>query len=76
MFIIGTIASNSGVNYGDIMLITLPNAPIVYAAFSEENSLHQFKITIYISDNGGDDWTYDSTFIDWQNLFVGAPWLF
>ena len=74
--IIGTIASNSEVNYGDIMLLAIPNVPIVYAAFREENSLHQFKITICRSDNGGDDWTYDSTVIDWQNLFVGAPWLF
>lgn len=74
--LIGNVASNSEINYGDIMLLALPNVPIVYCAFREENMSHQFKVTICRSDNGGEDWVYDSTVIDWQNQFVGAPWLF
>jgi len=74
--LIGTVASNSEINYGDIMLLALPNVPIVYCAFREENLYKQFKVTICRSDNGGINWVYDSTVINWQNLFVGAPWLF
>ena len=73
---IGTIASNSAIKYGDIMLLALPKVPIVFCAFREENLSHKFKITICRSNNGGVNWIYDSTVINWQNSFVGAPWLF
>ena len=72
----GTVANNVEINYGDIMMLAIPNTNKVFCAFREQNSAGQFSVTICRSDNNGFDWVYDSTIIGGQSLFVGAPWLF
>lgn len=73
---IGSVANNPNVEFGDIMLLSVPKTYIIYCAFREHNSVGQYAVTVCISVNGGIDWVYDSTVISGQNLFVGAPWLF
>lgn len=73
---IGTVASSSNVNYGDVMFLTVPNTDVIYCAFREKNSSNHYSVVVCRSDNGGYDWVYDSTVIAGCTQFVGAPWLF
>ncbi|MCR5756134.1 MAG: glycoside hydrolase [Acetatifactor sp.] len=73
---IGTVANNSTIDFGDVMFMAVPNTNIIYCAFREYNSAHQYAITVCRSDDGGYNWVYDSTVIAGCTQFVGAPWLF
>ena len=73
---IGTVASDSEIDYGDIMMLSIPKTNIVFCAFREHNKANEFAVVVCRSDNSGIDWIYDSTVIAGQKLFVGAPWLF
>lgn len=73
----GTVATNNGIDYGDVMFLAIPGTTKVFCAFREQNTSNRlFSVTICRSDNNGFDWVYDSTIISGQILFVGAPWLF
>lgn len=72
----GSVASNPDIEYGDIMMLAIPNTSKVFCAFREHNTANQWAVTVSRSDNNGFDWVYDSTVIAGQSLFVGAPWLF
>ena len=73
---IGTVASNTNINYGDVMFLAVPNTTVVYCAFREFNAENKYAVVVCRSDNGGKDWIYDSTVIAGCSEFVGAPWLF
>jgi len=72
---IGTVASNKEVDFGDVMFLSIPKTSIVYCAFREINKTGH-SIVVCRSDNGGNNWVYDSTVIAGSRPFVGAPWLF
>jgi len=73
---IGTVANNNSIDFGDVCFLAVPGTNIVYCAFREYNSAQQYAITVCRSDDGGYNWTYDSTVIAGCTQFVGAPWLF
>ncbi len=73
---IGTVASNTNINYGDVMFLAVPNTTVVYCAFREFNSSNHYAVVVCRSDNSGVSWVYDSTVIAGCTEFVGAPWLF
>ena len=73
---IGTVANNKNINYGDIMLLAVPNSSKVFCAFREKNAENKYAVTVCRSDDNGVNWVYDSTVIGGCTQFVGAPWLF
>ena len=74
--LIGSVANNPNVEFGDIMFLNIPNTKTIFLAFREHNSAGQWAITVCKITNFGIDWVYDSTIIAGQYQFVGAPWLF
>lgn len=71
----GTVASNTAVDFGDVMMRAIPGTHTVFCAFREFSN-NQYRITVTRSDNDGDGWVYDSTVIGPVSRFVGAPFLF
>ena len=73
--VLGTVASNAAVDFGDVNLLAIPGTNTVFCAFREYAN-GQFRITVTRSDNGGVGWVYDSTVVGPESRFVGAPFLF
>lgn len=72
----GTVASNTAIDYGDVMFFCTPGTNTVYCVFREYNQSKQYSLVICKSTDSGTNWSYDSTVISGQTEFVGAPWLF
>jgi hypothetical protein len=73
--VLGSVASNAAVEFGDVNMLAIPGTNTVFCAFREYAN-GQFRVTVTRSDNGGAGWVYDSTVVGPVSRFVGAPFLF
>ncbi len=70
----GSIAFDATVEFGDPMMLALPNGKTIFCAYREhKNGLWQIKISR--SDDGGESWILDSRVVGPVEPFVGAPFL-
>ncbi|RYZ73957.1 MAG: exo-alpha-sialidase [Proteobacteria bacterium] len=70
----GSITFDPTVEFGDPMMLALPNGKTIFCAYREhKNGLWQIKVSR--SDDGGDSWVLDSRVVGPVEPFVGAPFL-
>lgn len=74
--VIGAVANNTNVVYGDLNFLSVTN-DLVFCAFRMQNTSDgKWSVVVCKSTNGGVQWIYDSTIESQSSDFVGAPFLF
>eukprot|EP00392_Amoebophrya_sp_AT5.2_P017567 g17944.t1 len=78
-YVHGTVATApEGIEYGDPMLLAVPESSTVLIAFREHDGvLNSWRVTLCRSEDRGKTWEFDSTvagpFRGSRGVFVGAP---